>query len=66
MVDSYAELMIAQGASEADAAIVENILLDLTFQLATAGGTVFDDMAEKAFDHIVATDGALIRLIAES
>jgi len=66
MVDSYAGLMIAQGASEADAAIVENILLDLTYQLATAGGTVFDDMAEKAFDHIVATDGALIRLIAES
>ena len=66
MVDSYAELMIAQGASEADAAIVENILLDLTYQLATAGGAVFDDMAEKAFDHLVATNCALIRLIAES
>ncbi|MCK7479227.1 MAG: hypothetical protein M0C28_19060 [Candidatus Moduliflexus flocculans] len=52
--------------SEADAEIIENILLDLTYQLATAGGSVFDDMGEKAFDHLVATDCALIRLIAES
>ncbi|MDP3130201.1 MAG: hypothetical protein Q8N15_02580, partial [Bacillota bacterium] len=64
MVDSYAELMIAQGVPEAEAAIAENILLDLTYQLVTAAGTVFDDMGEKAFDHLVATDCALIRLVA--
>ncbi|MFA5006200.1 MAG: hypothetical protein WC509_01845 [Candidatus Izemoplasmatales bacterium] len=64
MLASFGELMLAQGAPQEAVDVVEDVILDLTYALADAGATVFDSMAEKLLDHLVATDGELIRAAA--